>query len=235
MSEGARISGTLPASPGIAGGFLGARMTWSDKLMDGLFRKASSHLNEIHGKKWQCHLWEFENMLTSKEKRFVDSLKNAGREHGVQQYPPMRNWGLLDFAVLRGPAGTKCQTWHMDTRDNIVVLTILAKGTSIPTELADVQYVSIDVEDEEIQGVADLMELPWDWSSLTAATRTHEWFSNKTALMFFGNAVHRGPGVPAGGPDRDIIYLSWGPVHASTYHFISEKFFNSLRVNTHTH
>lgn len=208
-------------------------MEWCEALMARVIATAEKEAKPIHGGKMQSKLAWFEDKLNPEELFFLQTLQSVWRSHAIGQCDPMVGWELCDFMFLFGPPGSGKQQWHCDTREDIMVVTVVVRGQPDPTELANLRYTSIDVEDELLEDAAEAMGLPHDWSKIEPLGRIEEWYQEKSALFFFGNAVHRGPGVPSGGSERVSIYSAWGPHGASTEFFVNEKFYNRFRTHTH--
>jgi hypothetical protein len=229
----AKLVGLLPSAPGIAGGFQGGRLTWDDEVMESIIAKAALNKSKIHGDKLQSSEATFWPDLSPEEQSFVTTLKTTCRSHGVEQFPEMEPWKLIDMMVLWGPPGTSFQQWHMDTwATDILIGTLLASGPTTPTELANIAYKPIDIPKKDIEATASAMKLPWDWTSILPIAPIKEWHAPKALIMFKGDAMHRGPAVPAGGPARVLIYFAWGPEGISTKRFVDNAVFNKLRVHT---
>jgi hypothetical protein len=225
------VVGLLPnAGDEIAGGFRGARLAWDNNFMDTIVEKAGVNKREIHGNKYQASSADFSQALTFEEFSFITSLEHACRSHGVQEFPGMGTWRPINFMVLWGPPGTACQEWHMDAWEkDIMVGTLIVSGKPNPTELANIVYRPIDVEEDDPEAMAKALELPLDWSTIEPIRRIAEWHMPKALILFKGDAMHRGPAVPEEDPTRVSIYISWGRQGISTKTFVDNTCFNARR------
>ena len=144
----------------------------------------------------------------------------------VLSAPQMQYWRLIEAVFLFAPAGVKPQQWHADTRGQYVGQNTVFQGYDMPTEFADLEYNSLDVQDEDLPSVAQAMDLPKSWASMKPATHWQGLHGRLLVVPFYTDSLHRGPSVPT--LERVSYYSAWGPPGANTRRFVNEEFWNSL-------
>ena len=222
------VQGTSSPFRTCTGGLPPGVLSCDQKTIDTIIQKVRPLAKGIHGDRQQATLFVCGHALTKAERQYMYAVAEAMHNMIVLSAPQMRYWRLIEAVFIFAPPGVKPQQWHADTRRQYVGQNTVFQGYSMPTEFADLEYNSLDVEDKELPSVAEAMDLPKSWASLKPAKHWQGLQGRLLVVPFYTDTLHRGPSVPKEAVERVSFYAAWGPPRANTRRFVDEEFWHSL-------